>query len=607
MVDEYLIMPTPLFPENDTPIFIRQGKAGNCYMLAALDCIFNSGPESYQLIKGLFTNTTDNTVTVRLKHSAQSDNIKPHMMAGKYTYFHDLAHNEDVFILNEHKLHEIDVSTDGVLSNSLAVKILERLFSYYYEPEWDIAPLQASLFAHNISEKRYEGTSTAFVGKLLGIEIHEHNDIDEIIKLKSICPDQAVYISMSYGNPDQFGKVHTRHALRLDKVIPTPGVPGEYQFYLVNPWNNQTTEVYSLAHISTNNSRFCIYKTDPEQYKLTQLLLNLPVAQGQYIATQPELLNIIGQAKKLYPALNSQHIEKFRTLHQQVPYLPTIFNSLSVAQQKTMMNCIFNDYLNKNNFITQLLIQIPEKALLKNIIGNDPAFFVQYGPVLADRSLFAMDFELYDCLLENGFDFMTHLTTTVNKDLALTNLMLMEKSRIPLNIVKLKEIEEYVQWFNQTHPEQAFCFSFKSEAQIILEQYNVLMYLAKIESKTKEMELKAETDNDYQEAAQAARILYTALVYAKNNFLASNLPKAENITQFKDACFGAMNHARIILEIHRGWKQVFSDIANVFLSVTTLGLINLATGQFRFFAPPTDSIQKLNEMDLVMQQISVTA
>ena len=281
-------MPLPLFPANDAPVLMRQGAVGNCYMLAALDCILNAGPEGYRLVKSLFTETTDN-ITVRLKHSVQSAHIKPHMLAGKYTYYYDMSRNEDVFILGREKIFEIESSMAGVTTNSLAVRILERLFSYYYEPAWDSFAPMASVIAHNIPIRRYQGTSSAFVSKLLGIKIHESFDIDEIIKLKTICPEQPVYVSMSYGVADAFGQIHTRHALRIDKIIPKPGHPGEYDFILVNPWNNQKSETFSSAEIGTKNCRFCTYIINPEQHELTRMLLNLSVPQAQYVFAQPVL------------------------------------------------------------------------------------------------------------------------------------------------------------------------------------------------------------------------------------------------------------------------------------------------------------------------------
>lgn len=46
-----LIMTTPLFPPNDGPITIHQGRGGDCYLLAAVDCLLSTGPEGYAALK----------------------------------------------------------------------------------------------------------------------------------------------------------------------------------------------------------------------------------------------------------------------------------------------------------------------------------------------------------------------------------------------------------------------------------------------------------------------------------------------------------------------------------------------------------------------------
>lgn len=50
---------TPLFPAENTPITIKQGHTGDCYLLTAIDCILNSGEEGLPLVKSLFTQTKE--------------------------------------------------------------------------------------------------------------------------------------------------------------------------------------------------------------------------------------------------------------------------------------------------------------------------------------------------------------------------------------------------------------------------------------------------------------------------------------------------------------------------------------------------------------------
>ena len=191
-------MTTQLFPEQNTPIFIKQGNVGDCYLLAALDCIFNSGPAGYDHVKSLFTEAPDG-VYVRLRHNGLSVNLNPAKLAGKYVYSFDKEKNEDVFFLSKARLDEIDGSIGGADTNSLAVKILEHVSSQYFIPRaqqpissfYPPAPAPApaplrpfllpapataplghrrttSLIAHELPN-RFKGSDSIFVAKLLGL------------------------------------------------------------------------------------------------------------------------------------------------------------------------------------------------------------------------------------------------------------------------------------------------------------------------------------------------------------------------------------------------------------------------------------------------------
>ncbi len=330
-------MTTPLFPENNGRIHMKQGVVGDCYLLAALDCIFTAGEDGYELVKSLFTDVGDG-VEVRFKRTDQSTHLQVNKIRGKYGYYYDQARNEDVFFLDRARLNEIDRSRDGVETNSLAVKILERLSPYYFTAEWDDSaprehqglPRSASVSAHSLDD-RFDASSTTFVGKLLGIyahDLHEAGDVDKIIKLKRMFPEQPVYISIDYGKRDAYGQIHTRHGLRLDKIICDRDNPGGFKFILVNPWNTEAPgEEYSLNEIKHRCCRFSFFRTNQEHYETMCGVLNLP----------DELLAVLRQIRRLGVTLSVQDLDYYFMLYKHKHDFIALFNSFSATDKQLLV------------------------------------------------------------------------------------------------------------------------------------------------------------------------------------------------------------------------------------------------------------------------------
>ncbi|WP_133135296.1 protein kinase domain-containing protein [Legionella rowbothamii] len=268
---------TPLFPEKGQLILIKQRKAGDCYLLCSLDCILNGETENRDLVQSQFTQTPEGVI-LRIKRTDQSKNLNPEKMKGKYSYSYDAQTDEDVIFIDNYKLEAIDSDPRGVESNSLAVKILEHISSYYYIGYWDNGDPSASLVAHDIAE-RHQESSTVFAGKLLGLEAVDTHDINAIINLKTKYPNEPIYISMDYGNRDGSGRIHGRHALRIEQI--TPMQHGDYQVVLVNPWDNTKQEIFTLSEIKTRHCRFSVFDAASPRLK------NL-INQGPPIEQLPE-------------------------------------------------------------------------------------------------------------------------------------------------------------------------------------------------------------------------------------------------------------------------------------------------------------------------------
>lgn len=335
---------TPLFPDANSPLIIKQAATGDCYLLAGIDCIYNLGEEARQLLKSKFKQT-DEGVEVRIKHTSQSVYLASQKMHGKYIHQYDSKTNEDVFFIPNHKLNEID-NASGVTTNSLAIKILERLSSYYYVGAWDAEENFASFDAHNLNIERYDNDAV-FVGNLVDFHFSGYKDkngggsvsaVWQLIHLKMLNQNEPVFIGMLYGQPDAYGTIHSGHALRVDKVIFKKN--GDYDFVLVNPWDNQKTEVFSLAEMQKRLIYFGYYSDNQAKHEITHYLLtHCSMEQGQYVFKNPELFNVLYDMKQ-YNLLHN--MQTCIDLHQKSPDLIIGYNKLPPEKQTVFLQCIAN-------------------------------------------------------------------------------------------------------------------------------------------------------------------------------------------------------------------------------------------------------------------------
>lgn len=329
---------TPLFPKYNGRIYIKQGKVGDCYLLASLDCVFNTDWQGYQFIKSLFTEVPGGVV-VRLRHNANSVYLESPISQSKYQYYYDEKRKQDVFFLNTDCLRDIDESSAGVQTNSLAVKILERLSSYYYAFNRPNHRRTSSLAAHDLS-KRFKESSTVFVAKLLGIYAHEISDINEIIKIKNICPELPIYTSMHY-------RTEQRHALRMSDLMPNQQTPEEYKVALINPWNNELTEIWSLSELKKRKARFSIFVLNHSRYQLVRMFMDVRCDElGKTIFANDPFLDMLLKVKRLLgSSFDMQSISYCLLILQFNPFTPYIFNYLSLLTQQAVTKdiCIAKD------------------------------------------------------------------------------------------------------------------------------------------------------------------------------------------------------------------------------------------------------------------------
>lgn len=288
---------TPLFPEEGKKIILKQGQTGDCYLLSALDCMLNVDPFARKHIKSMFVKQGQD-LEVRLPKSKFSNNLNlQKIKKEKFTYHKDEFTGEDVFRLSQKRQQEIDLDTTGAQTNSLAVKIFEHLIPYYFSNSWNHDGDAKSILAHNIRETDVQ--SSQFVAELLGLQHTTLRTFEEVVSLKTQFPQKAIYISMDYQLTDGFGKEHGRHAFSLQEIRKNSEKPGDYDFILVNPWNNESTETIKL-----NSKTFMQKKCSCASLSAPPSLLQAsvkPSDKKKQVLNSRDLRPLVVEFKKKYP------------------------------------------------------------------------------------------------------------------------------------------------------------------------------------------------------------------------------------------------------------------------------------------------------------------
>lgn len=347
---------TPLFPKDNAAIEIKQGNTGDCYLLAALDCLYNFSPECRAKLRAMFQEKSNGDVEIRIKHSNLVQFRNPAIIRAKYQFREGVC--EDIITIPKAQLENIDKGTNGAQSNSLAVKILERISSYYFTGQLDHQKNpDASLAAHDDVNNRHSHTATQFMNQLLNVFIEE-TPIDNIIRYKLTAQDEPVYIEMDHGQIDAHGKFHGYHALRLQKILENPRTPGGYDFVLVNPWDTSKTETYSIRDIKSRRPRVCIVSGTLAQNQFNwSLIYQLPAETARYIFASRSLYQLLWYVKQKNGSIDFAKINDMITLYRQAPFTVEQLHNLSGAEKDSLFSCLISSdsLAKKSDFINTLL------------------------------------------------------------------------------------------------------------------------------------------------------------------------------------------------------------------------------------------------------------
>lgn len=249
-----------LFTQNPT---IRQSpNHGNCFLLAALDSLLSS-PENRSAVTSIFRES-DEGIQVRIRHPRNL--LEPPVteerrkeLKDKYHYIYDDRTKESVFMLDKLRLHVIDISELGVESNSLGIKILERLANYLYAPiQPDFQGSAVPHFLRNLDRSIFG--VVGFLEQLLDVRIErgalstkdQQNcySFYKIALLKRESPSTSIFIAMDEDTGGHVWSLGTITGTHIDVVRTLMHQP---MFLLKNPWDTSQSERFTFAEIERRN------------------------------------------------------------------------------------------------------------------------------------------------------------------------------------------------------------------------------------------------------------------------------------------------------------------------------------------------------------------
>jgi ankyrin repeat protein len=321
-----------LFTQNPT---IRQSpNHGNCFLLAALDSLLSS-PENRSAVTSIFRETEEG-IQVRIRHPRNL--LEPPVteerrkeLNDKYRYSYDERTKESVFVLDKLRLHVIDISELGVESNSLGIKILERLANYLYAPiQVDFQGSAVPHFLRNLDRSIFG--VVGFLEQLLDLKIEtgvlsteqKENCFSffRVALIKRESPSTSIFIAMDEGTGG--------HVWSLGNI--TGNVPDvvrtlmcQPMFLLKNPWDTSKSEPFTFAQIEQRNGIVGIIRTKKVESELLFAVerglvddVRTQLARGGSLdvrASDGRTLMEIAKDNQEISELLSQHLE---SLHQEL-------------------------------------------------------------------------------------------------------------------------------------------------------------------------------------------------------------------------------------------------------------------------------------------------
>ncbi len=236
-------LPDEFFPK-DEALWIKQGGISDCYLLSGLYALWRSGEQMQAYLCHMFKRNPDRTASVTIPYSSRDSRIHERIIInqryGKFEWV-DIQETSCVFCLSERRLREI---YNPARSNSLGIQVLERLVSYFYNPEIPFEintgseastssqAMHPSYIAHAQPNRTSGEESCAYLSKLLGLGEPTRLEFEDVKKVSLSWPNAPVYVSFRWNGSA------TRHATVLHRVT-------DETVLLINPHD---TEVAPLCY-----------------------------------------------------------------------------------------------------------------------------------------------------------------------------------------------------------------------------------------------------------------------------------------------------------------------------------------------------------------------
>lgn len=373
---------TSIFPKNNEKITIFQGKAGDCYMLAALDCLFNSNT-GLERVRSMF-NEYSHGIELKINRNKFSENMlfrkKTGVFKGKYYHIYDPKTDTDLFLIPNHRLNYIDSHREGVQSNSLAVKIFEHVLSYYYDiavpgeqdqnssDEENPDTLGFDSFDEHNRKNRLNDLSieseieSEFFASIFNIEQFcvRKDKLGSIIIFKQDYFNIPIYVALDRAEKE-------KHAYRIQSIKVNTEIQGGFEFILLDPWNNVEAQSFTLEQIRAGNPFFVIFNWTPELRAVICNILCIPNVSNPLMNPQQGvvILRNYNPLFKLLQVLNRRFCMQIRTDTIEAVnfnmiskhFLIQMLAICNITTPVQLMECIFDiDAINKE--LATILFQL---------------------------------------------------------------------------------------------------------------------------------------------------------------------------------------------------------------------------------------------------------